>query len=174
MIQNPAISQPLCTVLQVALVDLLRSWNVRPYAVVGHSLGEIAAAYTAGAISCHSAWKIAYLRGTLSEALAKALRSFPVGMLAVGLSPDEARLFIGRVNCDGGERIIIACLNSPRSVTLSGRVSNLAKLKSLLDHEGIFSRMLKVENAYYSSLMSLIVEDYEEQIGSIKQAEDQP
>jgi malonyl CoA-acyl carrier protein transacylase len=56
-------SQPLCTTLQVALVDQLASWGVSAKAVAGHSSGEIAAAYSVGAISKESAWKISYWRG---------------------------------------------------------------------------------------------------------------
>jgi acyl transferase domain-containing protein len=56
MINNAAYSQPICTALQVALIELLRSWSIQPGAVIGHSSGEIAAAYAAGAISRESAW----------------------------------------------------------------------------------------------------------------------
>jgi acyl transferase domain-containing protein len=62
-ISEAEFSQPLCTTLQVALVDLLTFWGVTPRAVAGHSSGEIAAAYAVGAISKESAWKIAYWRG---------------------------------------------------------------------------------------------------------------
>lgn len=59
-------SQPLCTALQVALVDLLMSWKVTAGAVVGHSSGEIAAAYAAKAIDAEDAWRVAYYRGELA------------------------------------------------------------------------------------------------------------
>lgn len=62
-VNEAEFSQPLCTALQVGLVDLLASWKVSPRAVTGHSSGEIAAAYAAGAISSESAWKISYWRG---------------------------------------------------------------------------------------------------------------
>lgn len=64
-IDAPEYSQPLCTVLQIALVELLKSFNINASAVVGHSSGEIAAAYAAGALSLPLACKIAYFRGQL-------------------------------------------------------------------------------------------------------------
>lgn len=63
-INDAEFSQALCTVLQVALVELLADWGVKPQAAAGHSSGEIAAAYSAGAIDQESAWRIAYWRGT--------------------------------------------------------------------------------------------------------------
>lgn len=79
-------SQPLCTVIQVALVELLRSWGVHPRAVVGHSSGEIAAAYCTGALSSESAWKLAYQRGQLS----KLLQAGSGAMMSVGIGENEA------------------------------------------------------------------------------------
>jgi len=62
-VRDAEFSQTLCTALQVALVDLLANWGVVFHATAGHSSGEIAAAYSAGAISQECAWRIAYWRG---------------------------------------------------------------------------------------------------------------
>ncbi|OJJ97005.1 hypothetical protein ASPACDRAFT_63311 [Aspergillus aculeatus ATCC 16872] len=80
-VNDPTFGQPLCTALQIALVELLQSWNLRPDAVVGHSSGEIAAAYCAGAITKGSALKIAYFRGFLTGILGK-YRTMTPGALA--------------------------------------------------------------------------------------------
>ncbi|KAK2728269.1 polyketide synthase [Colletotrichum kahawae] len=80
-VHKPALSQPLCTALQVAIVDLLRSWDVVPQSVCGHSSGEIAAAYCAGAIDRRSAWKIAYFRGVLAERLVSDASSAKTTMI---------------------------------------------------------------------------------------------
>ena len=69
-INLPQFSQPLCTALQIALVELLKSFHIAPVAVVGHSSGEIAAAYAIGALSLESACRISYHRGRLSGQLA--------------------------------------------------------------------------------------------------------
>lgn len=66
-IDEPYIAQTLCTVLQVALVDLLSSWGITPAYVLGHSTGEVAAAYCAGALDQRSAWKISYYRGMIAS-----------------------------------------------------------------------------------------------------------
>lgn len=62
-VDEAEFSQPLCTALQVALVDLVAAWKVTAGAVVGHSSGEIAAAYAAKAVSAEDAWRLAYYRG---------------------------------------------------------------------------------------------------------------
>jgi acyl transferase domain-containing protein len=64
-VNGSQIAQPATTVLQIALVDLPSSINVRPEVVIGHSSGEITAAYAAGSLSQHSALKAAYYRGLL-------------------------------------------------------------------------------------------------------------
>jgi acyl transferase domain-containing protein len=86
----PAVSQPICSVLQVALVDELKAWGVTPSKVVGHSSGEIAAAYSIGALSHHDAIAAAYYRGKASSGL-KRLKG---GMMAAGLSAEDARALI--------------------------------------------------------------------------------
>ncbi|KAH8668644.1 fatty acid synthase S-acetyltransferase [Xylariales sp. PMI_506] len=167
LINNAAYSQPICTILQVALVELLRSWSVFPSIVVGHSSGEIAAAFAADAIPRESAWKISYHRGVLSERLSHA-GGEAVGMLSVALSPEMVRPYIEQVerfNSPGS--LTIACYNSPKNVTVSGNLNKIKSLQELLDHEGVFTRMLKVENAYHSSYMEAIADEYLEAVGII-------
>ncbi|UJO24026.1 Prosolanapyrone synthase [Fulvia fulva] len=138
-------SQTICTALQIALVDLLHSWRVRAEAVVGHSSGEIAAAYAAGLCSAEDAIRIAYFRG-----LAASTEQHPGAMMAVGLSPDEMETYI----CDR-EDVVVACHNSPRSVTLSGSTAAIESLFVLLAERKIFARVLRTSgNAYHSWLMT--------------------
>jgi malonyl CoA-acyl carrier protein transacylase len=88
-INEPRFAQPLCTIIQVAVVGLLRTFGVYPTTVIGHSSGEIAAAYTVGGISWESAWKLAFFRGLLSGQLAESSSAgtSPRGsMMAVGMS----------------------------------------------------------------------------------------
>jgi len=94
-VNDPELSQPLCTALQIALVDTLEAWNVRPVAVAGHSSGEIAAAYCAKAISHATAIKIAYLRGQVVKKLTTIQdKTQAGGMLAVALGENEAEKYI--------------------------------------------------------------------------------
>lgn len=86
------LSQPLCTAVQIILVDTLGNAGVHFDSVIGHSSGEIAAAYSAGFISAHDAIRIAYFRGVFSE-LACGSSNEPGAMLAVGLSMEDAKTF---------------------------------------------------------------------------------
>ncbi|KAK1621900.1 mycocerosic acid synthase [Colletotrichum phormii] len=173
LINSAEYSQTLCTTLQVALVRLLHDLGVKVCAAVGHSSGEIAAAYCAGAISQECAWRIAYWRGKLSANLARS-PSQPKGtMAAVGLSLDKTLEFIDRVNQSGIEsvgKLTIACMNSSNSHTVSGSVANINALIAMLNEEKIFARKLKVEMAYHSKLMEPISQEYAECIGKINQS----
>ena len=80
-----AISQPCIFAVQVALAELWASWGVRPEALVGHSVGEVAAAYLAGVFSLEDAVRVIYHRGRCMELAPERGR-----MLAAGVSPDEA------------------------------------------------------------------------------------
>ncbi|KAJ5788006.1 hypothetical protein N7457_002996 [Penicillium paradoxum] len=160
-INESAVSQPACTALQIALVDLLGEWSITPSVVVGHSSGEIAAAYAKGAISRRQAWTIAYHRGRLSSTLQKE-----GAMLAVGLGEREALPFILQVPQSSGE-VVVACVNSPSSVTLSGDVTAISDIQALLDSEKIFNRRLAVKTAYHSPHMKALESDYLQALADI-------
>ncbi|KAK4160344.1 hypothetical protein QBC43DRAFT_359689 [Cladorrhinum sp. PSN259] len=164
---NKPLYSSLCTILQVALVELLRSFDVQPAAVVGHSSGEIAAAFCAGAITRKSAWKIAYYRGTVALELAKTSKT-KGSMMAVGLTLAKAQSQIDRVTSALGEcRLTVACVNSPASVTVSGEEAHIDHLKGLLDAEKVFCRKLRVGVAYHSFQMQEIADQYLSKIASL-------
>ncbi|KAI8946740.1 hypothetical protein F4801DRAFT_593114 [Xylaria longipes] len=145
------LSQPICTAVQVALVNLLREWGVTPLACVGHSSGEIAAAYAAGYLTDEQAILAAYFRGVAVDKLTQRGT-----MLAVGLGPEEATPYLE-------EGIRIACYNSPQSVTLSGDEDAAAKVKARLEADGVFVRALKTSGrAYHSHHMKNVGAIYEE------------
>ena len=143
------LSQPLCTALQIAVVDLLASWGVTPSAVVGHSSGEIAAAYAAGALSKQGALITAYYRGLVCKKLTKM-----GGMAAIGLGKAEVQPFL--VPGMG-----IACENSGSSVTLSGDLEALEQVMGAIkdQHDQAFMRKLQVEMAYHSGKTTLCHDD---------------
>ena len=161
----PEVSQPICSVLQIALVDELRSWGVTPSKVVGHSSGEIAAAYTMGALSHRDALFAAYFRGVASARLrSKEQRG---GMMAVGLSRDEAEAVMEETDF----HVRVACVNAPASVTLSGDVSTLESLRAALNERNVFARRLKVDVAYHSSQMHLCSAEYFASIDNLGQTQ---
>ncbi|RFU79325.1 polyketide synthase [Trichoderma arundinaceum] len=162
-LNDSTYGQPASTAVQIALVDLLKSWNVHPTAVVGHSSGEIAAAYAAGAISQRAAMLTSYHRGFLAEKSKQ--RSVQRGtMMAVGLGHEDAERYIKKLHAHG---VMVACINSPKSVTISGDESGISVLKNALDADDVFNRQLKVDTAYHSHHMKLVSSDYLQQLGGI-------
>ena len=141
------LSQPLCTAVQIAIVDLLASWGATPSAVVGHSSGEIAAAYAAGALSKECALTAAYYRGFVCQKLTKA-----GGMAAIGLGRAEILPFLV-------PNVGIACENSGSSVTLSGNSEGLEQVMNAIksQHDQVFMRKLQVDMAYHSGKFSLLL-----------------
>ncbi|KJZ79056.1 hypothetical protein HIM_01829 [Hirsutella minnesotensis 3608] len=153
------MAQPLCTLLQVALVDLLRHWGVAPTAVVGHSSGEMAAAYAAGALSRESCLKVAWHRGLVCRMAQE--RSPGGGMMAVNASADDVRQYL-----DDG--ITLACINSPDNVTLAGDKTKLARLQETLQQSrDVSCRLLQVDNAYHSPQMHTVRQEYRQRIAGI-------
>lgn len=163
------LSQPLCTAVQIVLVDLVRAAGVEFGAVVGHSSGEIAAAYAAGLISADDAICVAYYRGFHGK-LAGATNGQPGAMMAAGTSAEDAaeimEAFEGRAR--------VACYNSSSSVTLSGDEDALQEIKLVLDDESKFARMLKVEKAYHSHHMLPCAEAYRNSVKALNISVAQP
>ena len=164
-INSPEFAQPICTVLQIALVDLLASWNINPSAVVGHSSGEIAAAYCLGALNREDALQAAYSRGSLSSRIKSFSRSVKGAMLAVGASESQAQSWIDDIS---GGNVVVACVNSPSSVTLSGDACAIDELQAKLGEREVFARKLKVETAYHSPHMNMVAMPYLESMNGIR------
>ncbi|KAI0964931.1 beta-ketoacyl synthase domain-containing protein [Xylaria arbuscula] len=158
------VAQPATTALQIALVDLLSSLQIHPTCVIGHSSGEIAAAYAAGALAHKSAVEAAYRRGIYSG-VAKRRNPREGSMLAVGLGEDDVQPYIQQIK--GGD-LCVACVNSPQSTTISGDSEALEQLKWILDTESIFSRRLRVDTAYHSHHMQVVADDYLASLGDIQ------
>ena len=139
------IAQPAIFAIQVAVVALLDSWGIRPEVVVGHSVGEIAAAHVAGALSLADATRLVAHRGRIMQEATGLGR-----MAAVDLSEADANAII-----HGGNGLLsIAAVNGPRSCVLSG---DQVALNAMLEHlagRGIGSRMLPVNYAFHSAQMA--------------------
>lgn len=162
-INEAELSQPVCTAVQIALVDMLAAWNVLPVGVVGHSSGEIAAAYAAGMISVEDALSAAYYRGTCVRKLKELHPNLRGAMLAAGISAADAQPYLVDDPISG--KAIIACENSPSSVTISGDEKAVSIVQEKLAADQLFNRSLVVEAAYHSHHMELIQGAY---WGSIK------
>ncbi|KAK2039664.1 ketoacyl-synt-domain-containing protein [Colletotrichum somersetense] len=152
-INDPDVAQPLCTAIQIAIVDLLARWGIAPTVSVGHSSGEIGAAYAAGLISAPEAIVAAFCRG---RAVREA--SCQGSMLAVGLGAGQVGEFLPR----DPSRVCIACENSPSSVTLSGQAEDISRLGTDLAARGIFAREVKTGRAYHSPHMEPVGAVYDD------------
>ncbi|TDZ67773.1 Highly reducing polyketide synthase FUM1 [Colletotrichum trifolii] len=145
---NARLSQPLCTILQIAVFHLLQEAGVKPDIVVGHSSGEIAAAYAAGKLSLEAAVVLAYYRG-LAAANAAVSASSPGGSMAVvNIGSRQVAQYLQ-------PGVVVACENSPASTTISGdkhAVDEVVRLISA-DRPDADWRPLRVELAYHSHHM---------------------
>jgi acyl transferase domain-containing protein len=151
------LSLPLCAAVQVGLVRVLAKAGISFYLVVGHSGGEIGAAYAAAMISATDAVRIAYYRGIVCK-LAIGDDGRRGAMIAVGFGFDEGIKFCSSNKMKG--RLTVAASNSPKSVTLSGDEDAVIEAKEILDKEGLFNRLLKVDTAYHSPHMYHCAEPY--------------
>jgi amino acid adenylation domain-containing protein len=133
--------------LQVALATLWRSWGIEPDIVVGHSSGEIAAAYVAGALGLADVLHLSYHRGMLQHSLAGT-----GGMLAAAIPREEALRAIAGLE----DRVSLAAVNSPSSVTLSGDIGMLERIAAELERRERFCRFLNVDVPYHAPQMAAI------------------
>lgn len=133
-------SQPLCTAIQIALVNFVQKCGIMPSAVIGHSSGEIAAAYAAGALTMDEAIICAYFRGIVAKDPTQA-----GSMAAIGMSQADIMPFLS-------EGVVVACDNSPKSVTISGDADGVDSSIESIQAAGvnIFTRKLRLGVAYHS------------------------
>ncbi|KAI1824650.1 fatty acid synthase S-acetyltransferase [Xylaria intraflava] len=154
----PEYSQPICTAMQIAIIDLLESFGIVPSRVIGHSSGEIAAAYSLGALSLESACKIAYYRGKLAGQLREEA---PGAMLSVALSCEDIPRYLEQFHgAPWRDDISIACINSPKNCTLSGPHAAIEEIASQLVSDGTFALKLDTGVAYHSKSMEIIAGEY--------------
>jgi myxalamid-type polyketide synthase MxaE and MxaD len=146
------VLQPALFAIQIALAALWESWGIEPDAVVGHSMGEIAAAHVAGALSLEDAGRVICCRSRLVKPI--------IGrgaMAAVDLSIADAQQALA----DYEDRVSIATSNGPTSTVLSGDRRSLEAIVSRLKDQDIFCRMLKVDFAAHSPQMEPLRSDLE-------------
>jgi hybrid polyketide synthase/nonribosomal peptide synthetase ACE1 len=159
------ISQPICTAIQILQVDILRAAGVKFSAIVGHSSGEIGAAYATGLLSAEDAICIAYYRG-LHAHLAQGPEGQKGAMMAVGTSYDDAQDLCIAPEFEG--RACVGSVNSPVSVTLSGDEDSIKRLEIIFEDEEKFTRILRVDKAYHSHHMIPCGEKYAESLSLLE------
>ncbi len=159
-IARTEIGQPAIFAMQVALAALWKSWGVEPAAVVGHSVGELAAACIAGIFSVEDAARIIALRARFMEECGRGEGT----MLAVGLAEEEALALIARHD----RTVTISAYNGPRSITLSGPRLSLEAMAAELETQGAFARLVRVDHPFHHPLMRPAAEALEDAIADLK------
>ena len=150
-------AQPAIFALQVALAELLRAWGLQPGFVVGHSVGEIAAAWCAGALALEDAARVAVVRGRVMD------RATGFGrMLSAELSADEARTFV-----EDWRGLSIAAINGPRSLVLSGDADAVERAAGVLSARGVSARYLPVNYAFHSAHMDDVANEVARELGDL-------
>lgn len=138
------VIQPTIFAIQVALAALWRSWGIVPDAVVGHSMGEVAAAYVAGSLSLEDATQVICRRSKLLRRVRGQ-----GAMAVVELSLEQAEQVVAQYV----DRLSVAVSNSPRSTVLSGEPAALEEVLSRLDQHNVFCRRVNVDVASHSPQM---------------------
>ncbi|GGC78327.1 type I polyketide synthase [Chelatococcus reniformis] len=154
-----AIAQPALFALQTALAATWACWGIRPAAVVGHSVGEIAALHVAGALSLEEAARIVVRRGAIMQAATGLGR-----MAAVALTEADARALVARF--DG--RIDIGAVNAPGQTVLSGEAAALDAAIEELAGRNILVRPLHVDYAFHSAQMRPLAERFAAGLGPVE------
>ena len=150
--------QPILFAIEVSMAKLWESYGVKPDVVVGHSMGEVAAAHIAGVLSLEDAAAIICKRSSLAKTV-----SGEGAMLLVELSFEEAqKIIIGHE-----EFVAIGACNGPRSTVLSGSSSSINEIVTLLNEREIFNRLIKVDYASHSPQMDQLKPKLLEEIKNI-------
>ncbi|WP_414587921.1 SDR family NAD(P)-dependent oxidoreductase [Scytonema sp. PCC 10023] len=160
-INSTQIAQCSIFAVQVALAALWRSWGITPQAIVGHSVGEVAAAHVAGVLSLSDAVQVIFHRSRVQAGAAGFGK-----MLAVGLSQQEAERVLAGLKYESC--VSIAAVNSPSAVTLAGDSTALSEIATSLEQKQIFCRFLQVEVPYHSPFMEPLKADLAQSLQEIK------
>ena len=164
-VSKAEFGHPLSIAVQIGVIDILRAWNIKPDFVLGHSSGEMAAAYASGAVSATAAMAAATFRGSTST---DDLGGKPKGgMAAIGLGAHEMEPYM-----EPG--VVIACENSQCSVTVSGDIDQVAKVVENIKEQqpGVLARFLRVEKAFHSHHMKEYGPSYEKHLKPFVQSVD--
>ncbi|MDT5355857.1 MAG: 4-hydroxyphenylalkanoate synthase [Mycobacterium sp.] len=149
LLDSTEFAQPALFAVEVALFTLLRSWGLGPDFVMGHSVGELSAAYVAGVLNLTDAAMLVAARGRL-------MQSLPAGgaMVSVGASEREVAPLLS-------DEVAIAAINGPESLVISGAQPAVSAIAQRLAEQGRRVHPLAVSHAFHSPLMEPMLEEFE-------------
>ncbi|WP_281180830.1 type I polyketide synthase [Nocardia lijiangensis] len=154
-LDETGLAQPALFAIEAALFELLLAWGVEPRVLVGHSVGEIAAAHVAGVLSLEDAC-------VLVAARARLMQQLPVGgaMAAVAASENEVQAILDEVFAETDDAPVIAAVNGPVAVVVSGAEQAVTRVVEVVRERGGRAQSLRVSHAFHSPLMAAMTEEF--------------
>ena len=153
------LAQPVIFMIQCALAELYKTWGVYPDCVVGHSSGEVAAAYASGALSLAEATHLVFHRATLQQRVAGSGRMLPIGLDRAGVEQLLETLKVPFRPEEGPAQVEIACENAPASTVICGKEAVLQPIMAELDRRHLQNQLLHGNIAFHSSAMDPLQDD---------------
>jgi amino acid adenylation domain-containing protein len=155
ILAQTSVTQPALFAIEYAIARLWQYWGIKPWAFIGHSIGEYVAACISGVFSLNDALRLVAARGRL-------MQSLPTGsMLAVGLSEAAAKAYVN-------ESISLAAVNAPDLCVLSGIDEEVDRLERELEQKGVFHNRLKTSHAFHSSMVEPILDEFRKSFSETK------
>ena len=159
--EEAELAQPANFAIQFGLLELFASWGIVPDAVVGHSAGEVAAAYAAGVFDLETSIQI------ISERSRAQQKTSGMGrILSAAITPERAHEILLRYP----GRISLAAINAPGSIALAGEAAALDEIAAELKQEGAFHRLLRGKVPYHSQYMDLIRDELVRALSQLRPA----
>ncbi|MFE5713699.1 SDR family NAD(P)-dependent oxidoreductase [Streptomyces sp. NPDC056501] len=156
VVNQTRITQPALVALELALAALWESWGVKAVAVMGHSVGEIAAAVHAGVMSLDDGMTLIAHRARLMQS------TEPGGMLSVPEDPETVAAWAEEAGVD------VAAVNGPQSVVVAGPSDRLDALAERLRNQGVRCRPLTVSHAFHSRLMDPVLDEFRQALAGLE------